>query len=467
MFAGAKLVPGPVLTIENGRITAVGFGVPAQPGATDLGDVTLLPGLVDAHTQPAFDASTDPVGALGARDEDETLEAMRAAARTAVRGGVTTVRDLGDRGYLALRLRDERGPVPTILAAGPPSTVPGGHCHYLGGETEPTADALRAAVRERSHRGVDLIKIMASGGTLTPGTRQENPQFEVPQLRAAVDEAHRLGLTVTAHVHATQAIRNVVEAGVDSMEHVSLWTAEGVDHPDPELVHMIVDRRTVVSVASGTIPLAGFVPPPDVAARIPGIARTMLLSHRSGARLVLSSDAGINAAKPHDVLRYTIIEAIQAGLAPAEALRLATEAGADACAGSATGKASWRPVSTPTCSLWTVIRSRSPRPSTGFARSTAAASWSAGKAETHDLGSGDRPPPAEPPRTAGGSRPSRYARGRLGRRPPRPGGSPRRERRAAGERVTVSRWPAGRRARRDGRRSPLAIRSPNRRASLP
>ena len=83
-----------------------------------------------------------------------------------MRGGVTTVRDLGDRGYLSLGLRGRAG-LPTIVAAGPPITTPGGHCHYLGGVAEPTVPGVRAAVREHTERGVEVIKIMASGGTLT------------------------------------------------------------------------------------------------------------------------------------------------------------------------------------------------------------------------------------------------------------------------------------------------------------
>ena len=81
-----------------------------------------------------------PVGRLAGRDDEQARQAMTAAARAALRGGVTTVRDLGDRGYLALGLRGTAG-LPTILAAGPPLTTPGGHCHYLGGAVEPTAAA--------------------------------------------------------------------------------------------------------------------------------------------------------------------------------------------------------------------------------------------------------------------------------------------------------------------------------------
>lgn len=321
----------PVVTLNGERIAAVEFGVTPPADAVDLTGATLLPGLVDAHLHLAFDASADPVAALAGRDDDETLDAMRTAAQNALRGGVTTVRDLGDRNYLALRLREEGDHLPTILAAGPPITLPAGHCHYLGGEIEPTAEAMRAAVRERAERGVDIIKIMAGGGTLTPGTRQEDAQFEVPELRAAVEEAHRLGLPVTAHVHATKAIENAVEAHVDSLEHVSFWAAEGVDEPPPELVRTIVERRIIVGATVGIRPIPGVTPPPAVAARIAGIVENFLLLHRSGARLLVSSDAGIGVVKPHDTLRHSIVMVSGMGFDPAEVLRLVTEVPAEVC----------------------------------------------------------------------------------------------------------------------------------------
>ena len=327
---GPPLAPAMVRVVgERIEEVAASLAVPAGATLIDLGDATLLPGLIDTHVHLAFDSSVDPVQTLAARTDEQALAASRQAALVALRGGVTTVRDLGDRNYVSLGLRDALD-LPTILSAGPPITTPGGHCHFLGGATEATEEGVRVAVREHVERGVDVIKIMASGGTMTPGTRQEVAQFPAGVLRAAVREAHRHGLAITAHAHGKQAIRDAVDAGVDGMEHVSFWSAEGVEEPG-DLIELIVERGITVGATVGLRPVPGAAPPPAVLSRLPLIIRNTRRLVQAGARIVAGTDAGIGLGKPHDVCRFAMPQLRDLGMDAAQALRTVTSVAADVC----------------------------------------------------------------------------------------------------------------------------------------
>ena len=328
-----RLVERPLLLVEAGRITAVEHGDGAPPAGAeviDLGDVTLLPGLIDVHVHLGFDAGPDPVAQMQADDDATLLLRMRLAARRALGAGITTVRDLGDRNFLGVVLRDwfrsgaELGP--EIVVAGPPVTVTGGHCWFMNGEADGEME-VRRGVRARVKRGVDVIKVMATGGHMTRGTNPLVPQFTVAELAAAAEEAHRLGRKVTAHAHGAAGIARAVEAGVDGLEHCTFQVAGGI-HAEQEVIERIAAQGIAVCPTVGRPP--GRPAPPEFEARREARMRVLERMHRAGAVLVGGTDAGISGV-PHDSLPYGVQILATVGLSNAEALNAATSVAAAAC----------------------------------------------------------------------------------------------------------------------------------------
>ncbi|NJC71907.1 amidohydrolase family protein [Planosporangium thailandense] len=233
--AGQRIKDGAVL-IRDDTIVAVGTEpevlATAAPDVAVLSfpDGTVLPGLIDGHVHLAFDASSDPVGALHASSDTDLLLGMAGRARQLLDSGVTTVRDLGDRHGLAIQLGRaiESGtlPGPRVLAAGMPLTSPGGHCGFLGGEVD-GEDAIRDLVRRNASAGAAVVKVMVTGGGLTKsGPPIWATQFSAAELAVVVEEARAAGLPVAAHAHGTDGIAAAVTAGVDTIEHCT-WMADG------------------------------------------------------------------------------------------------------------------------------------------------------------------------------------------------------------------------------------------------
>jgi imidazolonepropionase-like amidohydrolase len=329
-----SIVEDPLIEVLEGRIVGVSQRRSSadESDIVDLGDVTLLPGLIDVHQHLAFDASDDPVSSLLECDDATLLLRMRVAALRAVTGGVTTIRDLGDRNYVSLTLRDwfrsgaEVGP--EIVASGPPLTVTRGHCWFLGGEAD-GPEGIRRAVHDRASRGVDVIKIMVTGGNMTPTVGPHESQYSRDELIAAVASAHAAGLPIAAHAHGGQGVADAMEAGVDSIEHCTFFTADGVE-ADPEVIAELGRRRAVVSITGGTLP--GTTPIyPAIIKRRDAIMTNHAALRRAGATIVCGTDAGVGPNKPHDVLRYGVSNFAAIGMSNAEALRANTSVAAAVC----------------------------------------------------------------------------------------------------------------------------------------
>ena len=344
---GSPPIERAAVLVEDGRVRAVG---PIEEFARSDGDTervtyqgcTILPGLIDSHVHLVFSAGPDPVRDLLASDDRALLLRAVHNAQTALRAGVTTIKDLGGRGGVALALRDAIAagvlPGPRILAAGPPITTTGGHCYWLGGEAD-TADDLRKKVRELVREGVDLIKVMSSGGRMTLGSNVCAAQYTPEQLRALVEDARRLGKTVAAHGQGTAGIRNAVAAGVDIVEHCTWVSTEAGNRVEyDESVAEEMARRGIF--VDPTISGGSRLVDADPATLRPTQRETreirprVLEAHRRsielGVEIAAGTDAGVTNL-PFDRLPGELrLLHEQLGLSPAEAIRAATYNGARA-----------------------------------------------------------------------------------------------------------------------------------------
>jgi imidazolonepropionase-like amidohydrolase len=349
VFDGDRLLaPGSAVLVDGGRVVEVlGPGEAPPEGSTvvDHRDATLLPGLVEMHAHLCCDSGPGALDRVPDASDEALVGVIETSLRAQLAAGVTTVRDLGDRRYSVVDWRDAHRDdiaLPRVLASGPPITTPGGHCASMGGEAA-GADALRAAVQERAERRVDVVKVMASGGVNTPGSDAASAQFGVDDLRVLVDEAHRLGLPVTAHAHAAGSVRDAVDAGVDGIEHASFVTETGFA-PEPSTVADLVSRRTPVCPTLGI--MAGATPPPAVLEVMrrtgmtpAGRAAMFADLHRAGVVLVSGSDSGINPGKRHGVLPEALVHLALGGVAGSDVLASATSVAADALGlGDRTGR---------------------------------------------------------------------------------------------------------------------------------
>src|SRR5690242_3543250 len=227
---GAEPVRGRAVVVEGGRITAVVDEARAPRGrGIDLAGHTLLPGLINCHVHLCFGAEADPVRPM--REESLAMTAVKALlrARLTAEAGVTTVRDLGGRDYaeMAVRRAIQEGWVvgPRIVAAGRPVCMTGGHGHFLAREAD-GPDDVRKAVREQLKAGADVIKLIATGGVMTPGVEPGSPQLTLEEMRAAVEEAVKAGRRTAAHAQGSTGIADAVEAGITTIEHGIFLTDE-------------------------------------------------------------------------------------------------------------------------------------------------------------------------------------------------------------------------------------------------
>ncbi|MFA6110000.1 MAG: amidohydrolase family protein [Candidatus Latescibacterota bacterium] len=294
--------------VEDGKIAAVERVLPdpVPEGAEiiDATDRTVLPGLVDSHVHLCFSGSADPLADVLRETDEQLLLRAAANAQAALVSGVTALRDCGSRGFLTLALREaiNAGTLvgPRLYAAGPPITTTAGHLHFCGLEVE-GPERLRRAVRDLHKERVDFVKIMVTGGYMTPRTNPFALQYTPEELAAVVEDSHRLGHRVAGHIASKDGIRAAVEAGLDTFEHC-VWheaSAPGEYRYDEELGAAMAARGVIVglTIGAGERRLAAAVAtgeelPANVRSRLEALARVHAQMRAQGVRLAGHSDAG-------------------------------------------------------------------------------------------------------------------------------------------------------------------------------
>ena len=323
-----------VVVDEDGTIAYAGPADGAPAGdhgeAIDVQGRLVMPGLVDCHVHLCHDGVLDVFQESLDSPALATVKAV-ANAQKALRAGVTAVRDLGASGHMVLGVADaiRRGIVqgPRIVAAGRLLTMTGGHGHFIGREVD-GADGMRKAAREEIKAGAKVIKVVATGGVLTPGITAQQSAYTSDELRAAVETAHAAGVPCTAHAIGTAGIKAAVHGGVDSIEHGCFL--------DDDVIEAMLDRR-VTYVATLSAPRgilrgeAEGVPEYAVrksrevtGAHVASFSRAV----DAGVRLACGTDAG-TPLNPHGSTAGEVAMMVEIGLAPAEALVAATRHGAE------------------------------------------------------------------------------------------------------------------------------------------
>jgi imidazolonepropionase-like amidohydrolase len=340
---GAEPARGRAVVVEGGRIASVVDEARAPRGRRiDLSGCTLLPGLINSHVHLCLGAEADPVRAL--RDEPATMTALKMLlrARETVEAGVTTVRDLAGRDYVEFSVRraidDGLFPGPRIVAAGRAVCMTGGHGNFFGREAD-GPDDVRKAVREQLKAGADCIKLIATGGVMTPGVEPGSPQLTLEEMRAAVEEARKAGRLTAAHAQGSAGIADAVEAGITTIEHGIFLTDEIIASMKRKGVFLVPTLAAPAAISLGGL-AAGI--PEFMVRKSDAVISHHVSSFQRAAKAGVRIAAGADSGTPlnlHGSLLPELDLMVKYGMTPLEAIRSATTVAADALGlGGETGR---------------------------------------------------------------------------------------------------------------------------------
>ncbi len=333
-----KLISNAAVVIEDDTIVAAGEArkvtFSKDSKIIELGDYTLLPGLMDMHVHLTSDATKHGYKRLADSLPRVTLTGVKHAEATLM-AGFTTVRNVGAPGFADVALRDaiNDGDItgPRMFVAGPSLGVTGGHCdnNLLPYEyhtvSEGVADgpwAVREKVRRNIKYGATVIKFCGTGGVLSKGTKVGVQQYTFEEMQALVDEAHMRGLTVATHAHGTDGIKTAIKAGVDSVEHVSLLDDEAIKLALKHGTYFSMDIYVTEYILSEGAK-AGILEESLAKERIVGQRQrdNFAKAVKAGVKMVFGSDAGVY---PHGDNGKQFARMVKFGMTPMQAIQAST-----------------------------------------------------------------------------------------------------------------------------------------------
>jgi imidazolonepropionase-like amidohydrolase len=256
IVGNGRILEHATVIVEGDRIVKVAKGnvnIPKDAQKIPMDGQMLLPGFIDSHVHLCMDSSSDPM--TSALSESQTMTALKAAnfARQTLLAGITSVRDMGGKDGIDLGIRQAINsgliPGPRMLASGKLICMTGGHGWQLGLEVN-GADEVRRAAREQIKAGADIVKLMATGGVLTPDVEPGSEQLTEDELRAGVEEAHKAGKTTATHAMGTKGILNALRAGIDSIEHGVYLDEEAVSLMQERNVPLIPTLSALFNIES-------------------------------------------------------------------------------------------------------------------------------------------------------------------------------------------------------------------------
>jgi imidazolonepropionase-like amidohydrolase len=327
-----------VIVVEGDKIVSVGPATEVKGDASaqtiDLPNATVLPGLIDAHTHLTFDPKGLGYESLGISTPREALTGAR-NARVTLEAGFTTVRNVGAGGYSDIALRDAINdgdvPGPRILASGPALGITGGHCdnnllapeyHWSESGVADGVDAVRHKVRENIKYGADVIKICATGGVMSKGDDPNASQYTREEMKAIVEEAHRLGRKVAAHAHGAQGVSWASDAGVDSIEHGHLMDDNSIATLKKNGTYIV---PTLYLMDWNRENLRKRNPPEYMIRKMESVSavgqNNLKKAFAAGVKVAFGTDA---AVYPHGLNAHEFAVYVRLGMTPLQAIQTAT-----------------------------------------------------------------------------------------------------------------------------------------------